>query len=259
MSEEAAMTRRASLAGFCLLALVRVAGAYEYPLQFTPNAGSRGLVVAGYRFDGAGVIGNCSYYTEHSGSGKGGGYRTFITRYDQTCTWDLYGNLVSVAPGSPAVPQPVSTSGTETIYAFDGSGDSTGTDTRLPNRGFVNTPGAHYSWDTANAHMVVQNTPYTFTVSLTSDGDIPLNISAVTASTSGAGSVAVDGSACMGEIPVGSVCGVSVTYNAAKLRSPTGLAYDTLTLSVTSNAPQASDFIQSYTIVVPVPIDDGGN
>ena len=36
---------------FSLLGIARVALAYEYPLQFTPNPGYRGLIVAGYKFD----------------------------------------------------------------------------------------------------------------------------------------------------------------------------------------------------------------
>jgi len=63
----------------CCVAFAGVADAYEYRLQFTPNPGSRGLVVAGYAFDGSTVVGNCSYYTVHSGSGRGGGYRTIKT------------------------------------------------------------------------------------------------------------------------------------------------------------------------------------
>jgi len=41
-----------------------------------------------------------------------------------------------------------------------------------------------------------------------------------------------------------------------KLRSATGLAYDTLDLAVTSDAGQAHDFIQGYTIVLKVKADD---
>jgi hypothetical protein len=42
------------------------AWACEYPLRFTPNAGDRGLVVAGYKFNGNTVVGNSSHYTVHS-------------------------------------------------------------------------------------------------------------------------------------------------------------------------------------------------
>ena len=75
-----------TLASACLAA---PAGAYEYTLQYTPNAGARGLTVAGYGFSASGVTGNCSYYTVTSGSGRGGGYHTTTTYYNHTCTWDL--------------------------------------------------------------------------------------------------------------------------------------------------------------------------
>jgi len=71
-----------SLLAFCLPLFAAVAEATEYPLQFTPNAGYRGLVVAGYRFENNEVVGNCSYYTVSSS-----GTLTF----DQTCRWDLSG------------------------------------------------------------------------------------------------------------------------------------------------------------------------
>jgi hypothetical protein len=41
-----------------------------------------------------------------------------------------------------------------------------------------------------------------------------------------------------------------VIYDPTKLRTATGLAYDTLTIGVTSDAGQTLDFIQSYTITV---------
>ena len=47
-----------------------------------------------------------------------------------------------------------------------------------------------------------------------------------------------------------------MTYDARKLSSPTGLAYDTLTTGVASDAGQAADFIQRYTVVVKVSDDD---
>jgi len=57
-----------------ILGSVETARAYEYPLQFTPNPGYRGLVGAGYRFEGNNVVGTCSYYTVSGGGrGKGGG------------------------------------------------------------------------------------------------------------------------------------------------------------------------------------------
>ena len=55
---------------FFLLFFAQIGKGTEYPLQFTPNAGYRGLVVAGYSLSGNTVTGNCSYHTAYSGSGK---------------------------------------------------------------------------------------------------------------------------------------------------------------------------------------------
>src|ERR1700680_1787681 len=99
-----------------LLALIllgaHVAYAYEYKLQFAPQSGARGLVVAGYQFSGNTVAGNCSYYTVSSGSGRGShGTRT---NHYSTCTWDLIGNLISLTPVStaPVAPKAISQTGT---------------------------------------------------------------------------------------------------------------------------------------------------
>jgi hypothetical protein len=230
--------------------VVAVAGAYEYRLQFTPGAGYRGLVVAGYQFDGSTVVGNCSYYTVHSGSGRGGGYRSTKTYFNQTCTWGLFGNLLSIEPGAPAVPAPQYISGTQTVYAVNASGAYTGSDTALaPYHGFVHTPGSHYTWGSSNAFAVLQQALYTFTATLVSDGDVPLHISALGASALHGGAV-VDSTTCIGEIPVGATCVVTVTYDPTYLRSASGLAYDTLEVSVASDSGQADDFIQGYTVVL---------
>lgn len=239
-----------SLLAFCCMALPSVAGAYEYKLQFTPNPGYRNLVVAGYEFNGGTVVGNCSYITVHSGSGRGGGYRTITTYYNQTCTWDLAGNLLSIAQGAPTVPTPLYTSGTLTVYAEDGSGDYTGFDSTPGIGGFVNSPGPHYSWLTSNAYQVIPQARDTFTVTLSSDGDAPLNVSSVSASVTNGKVVVKKSTTCSGEIAAGQTCGITVTYNPTRLCSPTGLAYNTLTIDVTSDAPVANPFVQSYTIVL---------
>src|SRR5579871_5284672 len=101
------MKRSIILLMFCGAVLAQLAAAYEYPLQFTPNAGYRGLIVAGYAFVGNTVVGNCSYYTVSGASGKGGGTRGKITNYNQTCTWDRFGNLLTVQPGAPVAPPPL--------------------------------------------------------------------------------------------------------------------------------------------------------
>jgi hypothetical protein len=208
------------------------------------------LVVAGYEFNGSTVVGNCSYYTVHSGSGRGGGYHSTKTYFNQTCRWDLYGNLLSITPGAPAVPAPHHISGTQTVYAVNVNGAYTGSDTALaPYHGFVSTPGSHYSWVTLNAYAVLQQALHTFTATLSSDGDVPLQVSALGASALHGGAV-VDSTTCIGEIGVGATCAVTVTYDPTHLRSASGLAYDTLDVSMASDSGQAYDFIQSYTIIL---------
>lgn len=242
----------------CFAVFAPLAAAYEYPLQFTPNSGARGLVVAGYYYSADTIVGNCSYYTVHSGSGRGGGYHNVTTYYNQTCTWDLYGNLLSVAQGAPAIPAPLLVSGTKTIYAAKGNGEYSGTDTNLPQQGFVFTAGSHYTWLTSNAYAVLQQKLNFFTIALRSDGDVPLHISSVDVSALVA-PTAVVGTNCIGAVAIGGTCGITVAYNPKKLTSPTGLAYDTLTVGVISDAGQPSNFVQSYTIQVALPVDDGGN
>jgi uncharacterized repeat protein (TIGR03803 family) len=236
-------------------------GGNRYPLQFTPASGSRGLVVAGYQLVadalvGYTVIGNCSYYTVHSGSGRGGGYRTTTTHFNQTCTWDPYGRLLTIAAGAPAIPSPLSVSGTRTVYAAL-NGAYTGSDSALAGGGFVYSPGSHYSWLTPAPYAVLQQALYTVTATLASDGDLPLSIAGVQASALG-GAATVSSTTCSGQMPVRSTCTVTVTYDPTRLRSATGLAYDTLNISVASDAGQTHDFVQSYTIVL-TPTNSEGN
>lgn len=77
-----------------------VAYGYEFKLHFTPPGGAQGLVVAGYEFSSNTVVGNCSYYTVSSGSGRGS-HGTRTNHYN-TCSWDLFGNLISLTPVSTA-------------------------------------------------------------------------------------------------------------------------------------------------------------
>ena len=102
-----------------LLFIAPVASAYEYHLQFTPQSGARGLVVAGYEFAGDTVVGNCSYYTVSACSGRG--CHIVTTYHYNTCTWDFYGNLLNVTPGAPTAPAPLYQTGTEIVYATSGA------------------------------------------------------------------------------------------------------------------------------------------
>ncbi len=240
------------------------AGGNEYPLQYTPGAGARGLTIAGYtlRADpvyGTVVTGTCSYYTQTSGSGRGGGYKTIKTYYNHTCTWDPYGRLLSVINGAPAAPAPVAANGTQTIYASDPTiGIYTGVDSALGTQGFVFTPGSHYTWLTPSSYAVIAQAVTTITLTVKSDGDMPLTI--VTAQASAiAGLASVTGTTCFGTVPVGSTCTVSVRYDPTRLQSPTGLAYDTLTVHLGSDAGIAVDWAQRYTIqLTPANTTDGG-
>jgi len=247
-----------SLIALSLAVFAPLVGATEYPLQFTPNPGYRGLVVAGYTFspDGQQVIGNCSYYTVSSGgSGKGGGSRATKT-YAQTCTWDLNGNLISMVKGALPIPVPLYVNGSQIIYAVNAAGDSTGADSVLPGKGFVSTPGAHYTWLTPQNHGVLQQMVYTLTATLTSDGDVPLDVTEVTPSAL-QGAVKLvqpadpNSTNCIGETKPGATCTITVQYDPTKLTSPIGLVLDTLRIDLTSNAGAGHDFMQVFTIVVP--------
>lgn len=237
-----------------LTLLASSAYAHEYPLQFTAAAGARGLVVAGYGISNATVTGTCSYYTVSSGSGKGGGYHTTTTYFNQTCTWDLTGNLLSVVRGAPATPAVLFVIGTRTAYGTDGSA-TTGTDSALlPNHGYVDTPSPHYTWGafTAPTGPAIQ----TVTLTLTSDGDMPLDVTAVTETTSLARSH-MTSTTCIGLLSAGSSCSISIYYDPSRLAYPTGLMYDTLTVTVESNSPQSATFSSHFTIRVRVGDNDG--
>jgi len=244
------MKKSIGLAAFCLLGLVRLGTAYEYALQFKPNAGYRGLVVAGYKFVGDTVVGNCSYYTVSGGGGKGGnGGGAKAKTYAQTCTWDLHGNLLKMAVGAPAVPKVMAIKGTQFIYAINANNDYTGTDSKLPERGFVSTPGSHYTWVTASHNAVLHQMVYTLTATLKSDGDMPVTFSGVQVSAL-KGATTLKQTDCKGEVNVGDKCSVTVTYDPTKVTSPNGVANDTLRIDLTSDAGAANDFIETFTIIL---------
>ena len=237
------------LMAFTLLGIAQVAVAYEYPLQFKPNPGYRGLVVAGYQFQGSNVVGNCSYYTVSGGSPKGGGGRNPAKNYAQTCTWDNHGNLLSMTPGAPKVPAPKYTKGSLVVYDVNANGDYTGTDMHLPSRGFVSSAGSHYTWLTPANNAVLHQFAYTLTATLKSDGDIPVNISSVSVSALN-GAAILKETDCSGAIDVGKNCSITLTYDPTKLTSATALASDTLRIDLTSDAGEAHDFIQNFTVIL---------
>ncbi len=244
------MKRLIGVTAFGLLGIAQVAMAYEFPLQFTPNPGYRGLVVAGYSI-GTNVTGNCSYYTvSGGGSGKGGGGRAPAKTYSQTCTWDLHGNLLSVTPGAPKAPTtPVATKGSLIIYATDGV-NYTGTDGKLPEKGFVNSAAPHYTWVTSNhTAPLIGSIVYTLKATLKSDGDSAVDIQNVTVSALH-GVATLKTTDCSGAIDVGKTCSVTLTYDPTKLTGEDE-ATDTLRVDVTSSDAEASsDFIQKFIILL---------
>ncbi len=241
------MKKSIGLLAFCLAVFAPVAGAYEYPLQFSPNAGYRSLVVAGYYFSGTNIVGNCSYYTTSGGSGKGGGGGSTTTVYNQTCTWDAHGNLLSVAHGAPVVPHPLYSNETQVVYAVNANGDITGTDIKMPERGFVSTPGSHYTWLTRMTQVTLHPGVYTISVTLESDGDSGVNISAVTPS-SVHGVATLHSTTCIGDIPVRGKCSITVTYDVSKVTLVNGVAIDTFRIDLTSDAEASQDFIENFRI-----------
>ncbi len=241
---------------------VHVTYAYEYKLQFTPRGGAYGLAVAGYEFNGSAVVGDCSYYTVTVGSGRGAhGTKTY---HYNTCSWDLFGNLISLTPVSsaPVAPQPISHTGTEIVYAVSGT-SSTGQDTR--GFGFVSTPSSHYSWQTANGgYAVIPYAVYPITATLISDGDFPLDFDGATVAASGSyytpspGTATVSATTCASSVPAGSTCSVTVSYNPTAIKctgSPYGYGYTRIDLWLVTDAGANTDFTQAFTITG-VPICD---
>ena len=238
---------------------------YEYQLQFTPAGGARGLNVAGYQFNSSTVIGNCSYYTVSAGSGRGGHSTT--TYHYNTCTWDLFGNLISLTPvtSAPVAPPVEYTSGTEIVYATSGS-STTGRDTR--GFGFVATPSSHYTWQTVNGgYAVIPYSVYTIAVTLVSDGDFPLafDSATVTALPSGyytpvPGTATVSSTTCPSSVPVGATCSVTITYNPTTIKctgSPYGYGYTSIDLKLVTDAGANTDWKEGFTITgMPICDDD---
>lgn len=230
--------------------------AYEYKLQFTPQGGASGLVVAGYQFVLGTVAGDCSYYTVSAGSGRGSHGTT--TYHYNVCSWDLFGNLVSLTPVSsaPVAPPPISETGTEIVYAVSGA-SSTGRDTR--GFGFVNTPSSHYTWQTVNGgYAVIPYAVDSITATLISDGDYPLTVdgATVTPTVSGfytptPGTATVSATTCGSTVPAGTTCSVTVSYNPRTIKctgSPYGYAYTRIDLKLVTDAGANTDFTVGFTI-----------
>jgi hypothetical protein len=243
--------------------------AYEFTLQFTPPPGARNLNVVGYQFNADGsVSGLVHYAVTRCSSGRGA--HCITTQYDYTGTWDLSGHLTSLVAGAPAAPAPLYVNGTQTVYADNGT-NQTGSDTALAgtDKGFVTSPSSHYSWQSASAQIfVIPKAPYSFSVPLASDGDLPLNIAqaSVSVAPSGTlagvpnqGAVSIISDTCGAAVAPGATCAYGITYDPTTIQctaSTQGLIYTTLTLTLTTDAAQSPDFTQVYTVTGVAICDD---
>jgi len=242
-----------------------VANAYEFKLQFTPQGGALGLNVAGYQFNANAntVSGDCSYYTVTSTGGRGG--HSVRTNHYNACTWDVYGNLVSMAPVTSPVPAPaqITVNGTQIVYAVLNT-STAGRDSR--GFGFVNTLSSHYSWTTANSsYAVIPYARFPISATLVSDGDFPLafDSAGATATISGlvttsGGKASVVSTTCGSSVQVGTGCTVNVSYDPTAIActaSPYGYAYTGIDLSLVTDAGTTTDFTEGFT-VTGVPICD---
>ena len=236
---------------FILIGLAPAAQAYEYHLQFNLPSGARDATIAAYSIDATTVTGTCSFTTYSPCSGRA--CRPRQVRHDQTCTWDLYGNLLGTAAGAPQAPLPLYESGTEIVYATNGT-STAGHD--VGNFGFVDTPSVHYTWQTpSGGSAVIADVPTLVSATLLSDGDFDLNFASASA-TASAGSATVD--ACPATVPVGSTCTVTIVYDPTAIActlSPYGYEYPSIDLSLVTDAVPAQDFTARFT-VTGVPICD---
>jgi hypothetical protein len=221
-----------------------------FPLQF--GATGTVLFVAGYTVDAvAGVTGECDYKVSHSGSGRGGGYRVVTDYYQGVCTWDLFGNLVSetftrtTGAPTPNPPTPLYTIGNQITYGIDASGDSTGQTTATT--GFVIHNTADYVWTPVSQITTDARTPISFQATLTSTGNLNLDITGSTVYTSTGAAVTVLGDTCTGQaILPGQSCTITLSYDPTGLVSDTGTVFDTVTVELTTNSGKAQvPFTQS--------------
>ena len=66
----------------------------------------------------------------------------------------------------------------------------------------------------------------------------------------------VESTTCIREIQAGATCAITVTYDPTHLTSPTGLAYETIRITLASCTGKGHELIQNYTVVVPRKLDD---
>jgi len=221
-----------------------------FPLQF--GATGTVLFVAGYTVDPlAGVTGECDYKVSHSGSGRGGGYKVVTDYYQGVCTWDLFGSLLSQTftktAGAPVPhpPIPLYMIGNQITYGIDASGDSTGQTSTTT--GFVIHNTADYVWMPVSQITTDAQTPASFQATLTSTGNLSLDVTGSNIYSGLGASVTVLGDTCTGQaILPGQSCTITLSYDPSGLVSDTGTAFDTISIEISTNSGRSqAPFTQS--------------
>jgi hypothetical protein len=108
-------------------------------------------------------------------------------------------------------------------------------------------PTSHYTWEPVTVERVIPDAVYQFDLTMASDGDLPLNVSAITVTTSptghytpSGGTATITATTCQPDpIAVGNACTITVDYDPTTITctgSPYGYAYTQLTIAITSDA-----------------------
>lgn len=268
---------------------------YEHKLQFSPYipynpvVGRATVIGEQFTLDASGKINGVTGLIHFVTVPSGCRYVCPRTNHDWTGTWDLGGNLLSttqvawtpqsqIGTGSSNTPVPARTNN-ELIYAqgvlANGNTVTTGEDTAL--YGYVDTVQSHYVWsqttvppENVSGHFYIPRTPpFVFSVSLTSDGDLPLNITStilqVTVSggyTNGTGTASYQpqpGDCLSGPVAPGTSCSIQIGFDPSTIissGSPYGYAYNNLFLALASDAGNLPDWTVSFTISGFTPPDE---
>lgn len=269
--------------------------AYEHKLQFSPYipynpvVGRATVIGEQFTLNASGQINGVTGLIHFVTVPSGCRYVCPRTNHDWTGTWDLDGNLLGttqvawtpqsqIGTGSSNTPVPARTNN-ELIYAHgvlaNGNTVTAGEDTAL--YGYVDTVQSHYVWsqttvppENVSGHFYIPRTPpFVFSVSLTSDGDLPLNITStilqVTVSggyTNGTGTASYQpqaGDCVSGPVAPGTACSIQIGFDPSTIissGSPYGYAYNNLFLSLASDAGNLPDWTVSFTISGFTPPDE---
>lgn len=270
-----------------LLALSASGFGYEHKLQFNafipynPVVGP--VTVIGERFNtnSSGNIVSLSGSIHFTTVPSGCRYICPRTSHDWTGTWDLDGNLLSVAQTPWGAQQPIGI-GSSTTPLAETNNEAIYAEGILPNNnvittgqdalyryGYVDTIQSHYTWSQTTipveyvpGHFVIPRTPpFVFSLSLMSDGDLPLNITStiaqVTASgyyTNGTGTATYmpqPGDCLSAPVTPGTSCVVQISFDPSTIistGSPYGYAYNNFSLALASDAGNLADFLVAFTI-----------